>query len=99
SALFAATLALVTASSLAAQQMGTAPREVVRAAVPPGLAIDGIKFRSDDRLAGRLTGSPGADTAAAYLARRFKAVGLQPAAGGWVQRFTIALDAAGARAA
>ncbi len=91
--LFAVTLALVAASSLDAQQMGTAPREVVRPVVPPVLAIDDIKFLSDDRLAGRLTGSPGADTAAAYLARRFKAVGLQPAAGGWFQRFTIARDA------
>ncbi len=93
SSVFAATLALVTATSLAAQQMGTAPREVVRPVVPPVLAIDDIRFLSDDRLAGRLTGSPGADTAAAYLARRFKAVGLQPAAGGWFQQFTIARNA------
>jgi acetylornithine deacetylase/succinyl-diaminopimelate desuccinylase-like protein len=93
SVLFAATLAFVAATRLGAQQMGTAQREVVRPVVPPILAIDDIKFLSDDRLAGRLTGSPGADTAAAYLARRFKAVGLQPAAGGWFQRFTIARDA------
>jgi acetylornithine deacetylase/succinyl-diaminopimelate desuccinylase-like protein len=91
--LYAATLAVVAATRLGAQQMGTAPREVARPVVPPILAIDDIKFLSDDRLAGRLTGSPGADTAAAYLARRFKAVGLQPAAGGWFQRFTIARDA------
>jgi hypothetical protein len=90
---FAVTLAFVAATRVGAQQMGTAPREVVRPVVPPILAIDDIKFLSDDRLAGRLTGSPGADTAAAYLARRFKAVGLQPAAGGWFQRFTIARDA------
>ena len=91
---FAATLTLVGASALPAQQMGTAPPpEAVRPIVPPVLAIDDIKFLSDDRLAGRLTGSPGADTAAAYLARRFQAVGLQPAAGGWFQKFTIARDA------
>jgi hypothetical protein len=89
----AAFLALATASTLVAQQMGTAPREVVRPVVPPVLPLDDIKFLSDDRLAGRLTGSPGADTAAAYLARRFEAVGLQPAAGGWFQRFTVARDA------
>jgi acetylornithine deacetylase/succinyl-diaminopimelate desuccinylase-like protein len=88
-----ATLAFVAATRLGAQQMGTAQREVARPVVPPILAIDDIKFLSDDRLAGRLTGSPGADTAAAYLARRFRAVGLQPAAGGWFQRFTIARDA------
>ena len=57
------------------------------------MAIDDIKFLSDDRLAGRMTGSPGADTAAAYLARRFRQVGLQPAADGWFQAFTIAKNA------
>jgi hypothetical protein len=89
----AALLALATASTLTAQQMGTATHEVVRPSPPPVLPLDDIKFLSDDRLDGRLTGSPGADTAAAYLARRFKAVGLQPAAGGWFQRFTVARDA------
>jgi hypothetical protein len=80
-------------SRLGAQQMGTATHEVVRPAPPPVLPIDDIRFLSDDRLEGRLTGSPGADTAAAYLARRFKAVGLQPAAGGWFQTFPISRDA------
>ena len=73
--------------------MGTAPREAPRPVTPPVLPLDDIRFLSDDRLDGRLTGSPGADTAAAYLARRFEAVGLQPAAGGWFQTFTIARDA------
>jgi hypothetical protein len=84
---------LSAAVPLAAQQMGTAPREEPRPVIPPVLPLDDIKFLSDDRLDGRLTGSPGADTAAAYLARRFEAVGLQPAAGGWFQTFTIARDA------
>ena len=66
--------------------MGTAPHPVVRPACRRrSLPLDDIRFLSDDRLGGRLTGSPGADTAAAYLARRFQAVGLQPAAGGWFQ--------------
>jgi acetylornithine deacetylase/succinyl-diaminopimelate desuccinylase-like protein len=89
----AAVLALAAAVPSSAQQMGTAPHPVVRPVVPPVLPLDDIKFLSDDRLAGRLTGSPGADTAAAYLSRRFQAVGLQPAAGGWFQQFTIARDA------
>jgi peptidase M28-like protein/PDZ domain-containing protein len=55
---------------------------------PPRL-LDDIKFLSDDRLQGRVTGSAGADSSAAYLARRFSEVGLQPAAGGWFQSFTI----------
>ncbi len=73
--------------------MGTAQHDVPRPVTPPVLPLDDIRFLSDDRLGGRLTGSPGADTAAAYLARRFQAVGLQPAAGGWFQTFTIARDA------
>jgi peptidase M28-like protein/PDZ domain-containing protein len=85
--------------SLEAQQMGTAPHEVVRPAPPPVLAIDDIRFLSDDRLAGRMTGSPGADTAAAYLARRFQAVGLQQSAGGWFQTFPISRDAPAAQIA
>ena len=48
--------------------------------------------RPDDRL-------PGADTAAAYLARRFEQVGLQPAAGGWFQSFTVAREAPVAQSA
>jgi Peptidase family M28/PDZ domain len=86
------------APPLAAQQMGTAPPEAVRPPPPPPiLPIDDIKFLSDDRLGGRMTGSPGADTAAAYLARRFAAVGLQPAAGGWFQTFPIERDAPAAQ--
>ncbi|HET9727376.1 MAG TPA: M28 family peptidase [Gemmatimonadales bacterium] len=85
--------------SLEAQQMGTATHEVVRPAPPPVLPIDDIRFLSDDRLAGRMTGSPGADTAAAYLARRFQAVGLQQSAGGWFQTFPISRDAPAAQIA
>jgi hypothetical protein len=88
-----ALLALGAAARLGAQQMGTAQHDPPRPVTPPVLPLDDIKFLSDDRLDGRLTGSPGADTAAAYLARRFQAVGLQPAAGGWFQTFTIARDA------
>lgn len=65
---------------------------------PPRL-LDDIKFLSDDRLQGRVTGSAGADSSAAYLARRFSEVGLQPAAGGWFQSFTIGRDAPLARQA
>ncbi len=59
---------------------------------PPRL-LDDIRFLSDDRLQGRMTGSRGADSAAAYLARRFSQVGLQPAAGGWFQSFTVGREA------
>src|SRR5688572_18443135 len=65
---------------------------------PPRL-LDDIRFLSDDRLQGRMTGSRGADSAAAYLARRFSQVGLQPAAGGWFQSFSVGRDAPAARQA
>jgi hypothetical protein len=63
---------------------------------PPRL-LDDIKFLTEDQLQGRATGSAGADQAATYLARRFSEVGLQPAAGGWFQSFTISRDAPAAR--
>jgi hypothetical protein len=65
--------------------------------VEPPRLLDDIKFLTDDRLQGRATGSPGADSAATYLARRFSEVGLQPAAGGWFQSFTVGRDAPAAR--
>ena len=65
---------------------------------PPRL-LDDIRFLSDDQLEGRMTGSRGADSAAAYLARRFSQVGLQPAAGGWFQAFTVGREAPAARQA
>jgi len=77
----------------AAAQFGTAPPPTISTAPPPVTAIDDIRYLSDDRLGGRMTGSAGADSAAAYLAARFEAVGLQPAAGGWFQSFTVAKEA------
>src|SRR5215207_6629253 len=62
-----------------------------RSPEPPRL-LDDIRFLSEDQLQGRMTGSPGADSAAAYLARRFSQVGLQPAAGGWFQSFAVRRD-------
>jgi hypothetical protein len=65
--------------------------------VEPPRLLDDIKFLTDDRLQGRATGAAGADSAATYLARRFSEVGLQPAAGGWFQSFSIGRDAPAAR--
>src|SRR3954467_2296459 len=65
--------------------------------VEPPRLLDDIKFLTDDRLQGRATGTPGADSAATYLARRFSEVGLQPAAGGWFQSFNVGHDAPSAR--
>jgi hypothetical protein len=81
-----AMLLLTSVSALSGQRITEPPR-----------LLDDIKFLSDDRLQGRVTGSPGADSAATYLARRFSEVGLQPAAGGWFQSFTIGRDAPAAK--
>ena len=67
--------------------------------VEPPKLLDDVRFLSDERLRGRMTGSPGADSAAAYLARRFSQVGLQPAAGGWFQNFAVGRDAPAVRPA
>jgi hypothetical protein len=51
--------------------------------------LNDVRFLSDDALAGRLIGTPGADTAAAYLVRRFRSAGLRPSPAGWFQTFTV----------
>ena len=56
-------------------------------------ALNDVRFLADDRLQGRMTGSPGADTAAAYMARRFAAIGLDSTSQGWFQVFTVSPDA------
>ncbi len=86
--LAAALLALPAA--LAAQHPGhgryEAPRpdrartrgvDTATAAVAERVRAD-VAYLASPRLEGRYTGSPGADTAAAYVARRFAALGLRP---------------------
>jgi hypothetical protein len=55
--------------------------------------LNDVRYLADDRLGGRLIGSEGADSAAAYLARRFQEAGLRAAPGGWFQPFTVQPDA------
>ncbi|HSB55647.1 MAG TPA: M28 family peptidase, partial [Gemmatimonadales bacterium] len=57
--------------------------------VDPVSLLSDVKYLSSDSLGGRLIGTPGADSAAAYLARRFKQSGLRPAPQGWFQPFTV----------
>jgi aminopeptidase YwaD len=65
------------------------PRTAATAtAAPDSLAIRrDIGYLASDALEGRLTGTPGNDSAAAYLARRYAALGLRAAAPGYLQRF------------
>jgi len=86
-------VALAAAPAPLAAQFGIQQHPVEVPPPPPITALDDIRYLSDDALAGRLTGTPGADSAAAYLARRFGQVGLQPAKGGWFQSFTVAKQA------
>ena len=50
-----------------------------------------IRYLASDALAGRLTGSPGNDSAAAYIARRFQELHLEPGGddGSWLQHWTV----------
>ncbi|HLS47933.1 MAG TPA: M28 family peptidase [Gemmatimonadales bacterium] len=66
--------------------------------IPLGL-IEDVRYLSDQRLGGRMTGSPGADSAAEYIARRFAEVGLQPGREGWFQEFEISPSAPGVQRA
>lgn len=46
-----------------------------------------IEYLASPALAGRMTGTPGNDSAAAYLARRYAAIGVNPLSPGYLQRF------------
>src|SRR5688572_21053224 len=61
---------------------------------PPGPAnadstaiLRDIAYLASDQLEGRLTGTPGNDSAAAYLARRYKTLGLVAPFPGYLQPF------------
>ena len=91
---------LPTLSALAVVAMAAAQPVAAQRAVPiPAGLLDDVKYLSSDALGGRMTGSPGADSAAEYVARRFAEAGLQPGPGGWFQEFTVSRDAPGARRA
>jgi aminopeptidase YwaD len=80
----AATLGLVVAAA-ACQSPHVGPSAAV---VPDSLAIRrDIFYLASDALGGRLTGTPGNDSAAAYIARRYAALGLKPMSNGYLQRF------------
>ncbi|HET8633302.1 MAG TPA: M28 family peptidase, partial [Gemmatimonadales bacterium] len=84
-------------AGFAALALPAGPLAAQRAVPVPAGLVDDIKYLSSDQLGGRLTGTPGADSAAQYLARRFAAVGLQPArSGSWFQEFDISASAPGA---
>jgi hypothetical protein len=87
--------ALSPSTSLAQAKKGKkAPSQATTLAQPepPAFSTEAVckahlQFLADDRLLGRMTGTAGNDTAAAYIARHFKAVGLEPlGTNGYIQR-------------
>ncbi len=75
-------------------ELPAAPRKAL-AELPPVFSQqamrDHVAFLASAELEGRGLGSPGSEKAAAYIADRFKAAGLQPGgdAGTWLQRFRV----------
>jgi Zn-dependent M28 family amino/carboxypeptidase len=74
-----------------------APPGVLAQAPAARRLLGDVKYLSDDRLTGRMTGTPGADSAAAYIARRFAEAGLSKPTTGWFQEFVVSANAPGAR--
>ena len=60
-------------------------------AVPAERYREDVVWLADDARAGRDTGSPGLEQAAAWVAEQFEEAGLQPLGddGGWLERFTV----------
>jgi Peptidase family M28/PDZ domain len=83
-------LALTAALALGATRLPaqTAPATHSRQAAAD---LNEIRHLASDALDGRLTGSPGNDSAAAYLARQFRALGLRPGGdqGTYLQHWTV----------
>jgi Peptidase family M28/PDZ domain len=70
-----------------------APPAQGQTVVDPVSLLGDVRYLASDSLGGRLIGTPGADSAASYLARRFKQSGLRPAPQGWFQNFTVSPNA------
>src|SRR4030042_2776464 len=89
------TLILLAAAPLVAAQLAA------QATTPRAQRIlDDVKYFAADALEGRLVGTAGNDSAAAYAAREFRRLGLRPGgdSGTFFQRWTIA-STTGTRAA
>jgi len=86
SLLFAALVALVWFPALA--------EPPARPALDPDRYLEHVKFLASPELKGRLTGTPELELAADYIARQFKAIGLQPlGASDYFQPFPVTVNA------
>ncbi len=79
-------LVLVAATSMPGAARGTDPGPV-----RPDQFLADVKFLASDDLAGRGNGTPGLEKAAAFIADRFKRLGLEPGGDGgtWFQPFEL----------
>ncbi len=76
--------------SLAAMCVFMAPTLAFAQSVAPDTLLAHVRYLASDELAGREAGEPGADSAAAYIARHLQAYGLEPlGTGGYLQSFEI----------
>lgn len=75
--------------------MRTEPLQLGAAVADSAAIRSDIAYLASDRLEGRLTGSPGNDSAAAYIARRYKYLRLKTPFPGYLQNF-VARPAANA---
>ncbi len=78
------------ALTVAATFLLSAPRTAEAQAVSPDTLLAYVRYLASDALAGREAGEPGADSAAAYIARKMKSYGLEPlGTDGFQQGFEI----------
>ncbi len=82
-----ATLACSTTSRAPQMSLGSAAADSAR-------MLSDISYLAGDKLAGRLTGTPGNDTAAAFIARRYADLKLKAPFPGYIQKFTARSAAA-----
>ncbi len=78
------------ATTLGLALLGVSHAAAAQTVVDPVALLEDVKHLASDSLGGRLIGTPGADSAAAWLSRRFKQSGLRPGPQGWFQPFTVA---------
>ena len=83
----AACLALHGCASTAGQRAADPARAALKSHADAGAIRADIDYLASDRLEGRGTGTPGNDSAAAYIARRFASLGLQRLDNSYEQRF------------
>lgn len=82
-------------SLVAAALLAAAPLAAQAPLLP---ILEDVKVLAADSLGGRFTGSAGARTAAAYLARRFREVGARPAGTDYLQPFAVSGNAPAVKA-